>query len=254
MKTKTDYERMTAMELRSECKNNIAGYGSMTKGQMIEKLSALSESILGETPEAVEVPQTPTVEEMGIVDVVIEPEVKTGERVFTDRHLSPLEKGQRVNARIGGTRWFQGTVVKFKEIDGEEYISVLLDGRTLSKLFHTVDVEILLGSQKGVVKNLPESISEETKSSTENSVGKPVAEKTATVTTSKRRKVEPFTPEQKSRIDADITLFRDKKISKKDLVIGWMEFGITKQQIDKLVDSSVVGWAYAYDIYRQYGK
>lgn len=228
MKTK-DFAAMTVMALREECKENgITGYGKMTKDQLVELLSA----------------QKPASKVESVKEEVEKP---SDEKIWTDRHMIPLEKGTRVNARINA-RWFQGTVVNFKEIEGEEHVSVLLDGKEISKLFHSTDVEILVGMKSGKIDNVPE-VPEEVKKSTLK------GERTERSTpTPKKSSVQPFTEEQIARINADITLFREKKISKKELVVGWMEFGITKQQIDKFVDPTVVGWSYAYSIYREHGK
>lgn len=226
MKTK-DYAAMTVMALREECKNlGLTGYGKMTKDQLVDTLS--SKVIKKGFSEKVE--NIPSEDK----------------KVWTDRHMIPLEKGTRVNARINA-RWFQGTVVNFKEIEGEEHVSVLLDGKEVSKLFHSTDIEILVGTKAGKLENVP-SVEEETKNTSKKSEG------VKKDPTPKKSSVQPFTEEQIARINADITLFREKKISKKELVVGWMEFGITKQQIDKFVDPTVVGWSYAYSIYREHGK
>lgn len=133
MKTNVDYEKMTSMQLREQCKNNsITGYGKMTKDQMISELN--KKTVIVKEPELVKDPD---------------------EKIWTDRHMIPLEKGVRVNARINA-RWFQGTVVNFKEIEGEEHVSVLLDGKEISKLFHSTDVEILVGMKSGKIDIVPE--------------------------------------------------------------------------------------------------
>jgi hypothetical protein len=60
--------------------------------------------------------------------------------VFTDRHEKPIAIESRVNCRIGGS-WFTGSIVKFKIIDDEQYVHVLLDGRDTTKMFHSTDVD-----------------------------------------------------------------------------------------------------------------
>ena len=60
------------------------------------------------------------------------------------------------------------------------------------------------------------------------------------------RTVTPLTEEQNDFINSSIDLYKKGELTKKELVIKFIEFGITKQQVDKFVDSTVVGWAYAY--------
>ena len=72
--------------------------------------------------------------------------------------------------------------------------------------------------------------------------------------TKKVTKIPELTDEQRAKIDLDIERFKEGELSKKQLVISWMEFGIMKQQIDKFVDPKVVSWSYAYPIYKVHGK
>lgn len=74
------------------------------------------------------------------------------------------------------------------------------------------------------------------------------------VVTQKKISITPLTDEQSSRINQDIELYQKGEMSKRDMIVSWMNFGITKQQIDKFVDSKIVGWSYAYSVYREYGK
>lgn len=64
----------------------------------------------------------------------------------------------------------------------------------------------------------------------------------------------PLTSQQKDKINQDIDVYQRGEINKKDMIVSWMSFGITKQQIDKFVDPKIVGWSYAYSVYREYGK
>jgi len=116
MKTKTDLENMTTLQLRTVAKElSVTNYGRMSKEQMIAAI--------------LEKQSTPAV-----------PTDETEAPVYTDRHEKPITEGQQVNCRIGGS-WFPGQIAKFKEVEGELYVHVLLEGRDTTKMFHSTDVD-----------------------------------------------------------------------------------------------------------------
>lgn len=136
MKTKTDFEKMTTLEIREECKGKVKNYGKMTKAQMIDALLNLTENPASEEPE----------------------------EVYTDRHNLPIVKGQRVSVRVG-SNWFPGSILKLKKIEDEDYASILLDGKDLPKLIHSVDIDSDVpsdGTKKPVKEVLKEEKVEET--------------------------------------------------------------------------------------------
>lgn len=157
------------------------------------------------------------------------------EFIVTDKMNKSLKVGQRCRVRREGV-WSEGTIIEFKEIKDEDYIHVQIDGVTISKLINTADVIGL----------------------SEDSVSKPLSTtpKSAVKTTTKKmtNKPTPFTPEQQEYVDKLVGQLVSKEVTKKDFTLSLMEYGITKQQIDKYVDSSIISWSYVYPIYKQYGK
>lgn len=114
MKTKEELNDMNTIKVRKEAASlNIKDYGKMDRAKMIE----------------------------AILDAQVHPVIGS-EEIFTDRHEKPLENGSTVHARVAGSSWFKGTVTKFKNIEGEQYIYVLLEGKEKDKMFHSVDVEL----------------------------------------------------------------------------------------------------------------
>jgi len=216
MKTRTDFEKMTMLTLREECKGKVKNYGKLTKDQMIDALVALTENSAS---------------------------VET-EEVYTDRHNLPIVKNQRVSVRVGG-KWFPGTIVRLKRVEGEDCASVLLDGKDLPKFFSSTDIDV---DVPGDSKKATSTSTNKTESVVTEGVSEPAAK------VSRKREIIPFTEEQTQFVGDQIKRYEAKELSKKELVVSFMEFGITKQQIDKFVDSSILHWSYVYDIYRAHGK
>lgn len=124
MKTKKELNDMNTIKVRKEAALlNIKDYGKMDRAKMIE----------------------------AILDVQSHP-VISSEEIFTDRHEKPLENGSPVRARVAGSSWFKGTVTKFKNIEGEQYIYVLLDGKEKGKMFHSIDVELDIAGKSVVTE------------------------------------------------------------------------------------------------------
>lgn len=224
MKTQ-DFAAMTVMALREECKNkSLTGYGKMTKDQLVELLSAHKPASKVES-------------------VKEEVEKPSDEKIWTDRHMTPLEKGVRVNARINA-RWFQGTVVNFKEIEGEEHVSVLLDGKEISKLFHSTDVEILVGMKSGKVDKVPE-VPEEPKEeikAEENSITKEKNNKKSTslpkASVNKSSGGEGVNGFKKTKYD-DILSTYDIHGLKKDDVVSFKPFSKEEKEITGILKSFI---------------
>ena len=157
---------------------------------------------------------------------------------YTDKHFTPIKKGDPVKARLGG-RWYPGTISKFSTIGEDQYVYVLLEDSEKPKMFHSVDIDASSQEKSSVPKIVRTTT---------------LPLKKDTITQTSKKTILPLTEDQLSKISEDIEKFLKKEISKKQLVVGWMDFGITKQQIDKFVDPSIIGWSYVYTIYREHGK
>ena len=158
MKTRTDFEKMTMLTLREECKGKVKNYGKLTKDQMIDALVALTENSAS---------------------------VET-EEVYTDRHNLPIVKNQRVSVRVGG-KWFPGTIVRLKRVEGEDCASVLLDGKDLPKFFSSTDIDV---DVPGDSKKATSTSTNKTESVVTEGVSEPAAK------VSRKREIIPFTEEQ----------------------------------------------------------
>jgi len=195
MKTKEELNDMNTIKVRKEASLlNIKGYGKMDRVTMIE----------------------------AILDAQIHPVIDVTE-VFTDRHEKPLENGSPVHARVAGSSWFKGTVTKFKKIDDEQYVYVLLEGKEKDKMFHSTDVELDIAGKPVTTE-----------------INKPATKEVSKKTTPKAEiaadPVEPKTPEVPADKPAEPEI-------KKVVILGDIPnngFPITKHH-DKLKDIDLKG-------------
>ncbi len=76
----------------------------------------------------------------------------------------------------------------------------------------------------------------------------------SSTTPSKKRKGVELTEFQKEFLQQKLSELELGTKTKHEIIISLMEFGITKQQIDKNVDDKVLHWSTVYSIYRENGK
>lgn len=118
-----------------------------------------------------------------------------------------------------------------------------------SSIVYETAPEVLTKAEAKVLK-----VAESEQKVEDKAVEKAIKELKAEEAVIKKRGVDPLTEEQKAFLTSTTEEYQLKTITKKELVVKWIEFGIAKQQVDKFVTPTLVSWSYAYPIYKSYGK
>jgi len=86
----------------------------------------------------------------------------------------------------------------------------------------------------------------------------PVLQKTlpkeSIVSQTTKKSSQSLTEEQSNFLQQKLSELTSGSQTKRETIISLMEFGLTKQQIDKNVDDKILHWSTVYSIYRENGK